>query len=392
MRSIKLALMIFFLASPFLAAAEPQERGLSAAFDHPGVTVGQSEENLSLPITIRNIGRQDDSFLVEIAEKPEGWQAEIRSFAAIVSGQFVPGLSEARLTLAAAPVDGRTATEGRYKFVIKVSSLDGRLSQESSCLVTVKPAAAGPAPLTISTSHPQIKGPGDSRFAFSLDLTNQGPEDLLVGLSVETPEAWEAYFKPSYEDKQISSIQIPKGQKRGLVLDLKPGYRAEPGTYPLKVKAEAQNSSATLDLTVELSGTYGLKLFPANELLSSMSRPGQAVSMGFFVMNEGTAVQREVRLTALTPDNWHLAIEPQVWTDLTPGRVPTPVTLTVTPPDGALIGDYGLGLIAEGERSRSALDLRVTLKSKAAWTWLGLAIIVLTVAGLALVFRKHGRR
>ena len=391
MKSIKFLLAIIFLASP-LTAAEPPERGLSAAFDHPGVTIGQDEEHLSLPISIRNTGRQDDSFLVEIVKKPEGWQAEIRSFAVIVSGQFVPGLSEAGLTLSASWPEPRTVTDGPYKFVIRVSSLDGQLSRESACLVTVRPAVAGPAPLTLSTSHPQIKGPGDSRFAYSLDLANQGPEDLLVGLSVEVPEDWEAYFKPSYEDKQISSIQLPKGQKRSLVLDLKPGYRAEPGTYPLRVRAEAKNSSASLDLSVELSGTFGLKLFPANELLSAVGQPGQAVSMGFFVMNEGSAVQREVRLTALTPDNWRLEVEPQVLTDLTPGRVPTPVTLTVTPPDGALIGDYGLGLIAEGERSRSALDLRVTLKAKAAWTWLGVAIIVLTVAGLAFIFRKLGRR
>lgn len=109
-------------------------------------------------------------------------------------------------------------------------------------------------------------------------------------------------------------------------------------------------------------------------------------------MNEGTAIQREVRLTALVPDNWQVEIEPKTVRDLLPGRVPVPATLTVSPPEGALIGDYGLGLIAEGEKSRSALDLRVTLKARPAWAWLGVGIIALTVAALAYVFRRLGRR
>lgn len=373
-------------------AAELPERGLSAAFLYPGLTVGQDEESLNLPIIIRNQGRQDDSFLVEVTEKPENWRAEVRGFVSVISGQFVSGQGEASLNLAVFPPEGSGPPEGQHKFVIRIFSLDGRLSRESACILTVRPAAEKSAPLKISVSHPQIKGPSDSRFSFNLDLANQGPEDMLVGLSAEAPEDWEAYFKPGYEDKRISSIQLPKGQKRGLNLELKPAYRAEAGLYPVKVRAEGKNGSALIDLSVELSGTYGLKLFPANELLSASSQPGQPVSMGFFVMNEGTALQKEVRLTALAPDNWQVEIEPKVLTDVAAGRVPTPVKMTVTPPPGALIGDYGLGLIAEGEKSRSALDLRVSLKAKAAWAWLGVGIIVLTVSAMAFVFRRLGRR
>lgn len=392
-RRPRLAVFLALFFWPLAAgAADVPERGLSAAFNHPGLVVGQDEASLSLPLTIRNTGRLDDSFLVEIVEQPEGWQVDIRSFASVVTGQFVPGLSEAPLTLAARPPDGRRLTAGQLPFAVRVVSLDGLLARESRCLVTVRPTAEDVAVLSLSTSHPQIKGAGDGRFSFSLELGNQGPEDALVGFSVDLPEGWEAYFKPAYEDKQISSIHIPKGQRRSLSLDVKPAFRAEAGTYPLLVRADGQQASARLELAVELSGTYGLKLFPANELLSAVGEPGRPVSLGFFVMNEGTALQREVRLTALAPDNWTVDIEPPVLTDLVAGRVPRPVTLTLTPPEGALIGDYGLGLIAEGERSRSALDLRVTLKAGAAWAWLGVGLIVLTVAGLAFVFRRLGRR
>lgn len=76
-------LLTLFLSFPAWAAETP-ERGLSAAFNHPGLIVGQDEGYLTLPLTIRNIGRTDDTFVVEVLEKPEGWRADIRSFSSFV--------------------------------------------------------------------------------------------------------------------------------------------------------------------------------------------------------------------------------------------------------------------------------------------------------------------
>ncbi|MDL2260110.1 NEW3 domain-containing protein [Deltaproteobacteria bacterium OttesenSCG-928-K17] len=384
-------LLLFFTAAPALAAAPP-ERGLSAAFNHPGFIVGQDEGGLSLPLTIRNIGLEDDSFVVTIIEKPEGWSADIRSFASLVTGQFVPGLSEAPLTLIASPPEGRPLAAGDYVFAVRVGSLDGVLAKESRATVTVRPRAGVPAPLTLASSYPQVRGPSDGRFSFSLDLRNSGAEDALIGLSAAAPDGWELYFKPSYEDKQISSIQIPKGQSRSLVLDVRPAAGAGAGVFPIRVRAESGQGTAETGLTVELTGTYKIKLFPANELLSAATEPGRPVAMNFFVMNEGSALQRQVRLLPLAPDNWKVEIKPEVIADLAEGRTPAQVTLTVTPPDNALIGDYGLGLVAEGERAKSSLDLRLTLKARAVWAWLGAGLIVLVVAALALAFRRLGRR
>lgn len=392
MKISALAALILFLAAPLAGAAEPPARGLSAAFNHPGFIVGEDEESLSLPLTIRNTGLADDSFVVEIIEKPAGWSADIRSFASLVTGQFVPGLSEAPLTFIASPPPGEGLKPGAHVFALRVQSLDGALIKETRTTVTIRPRAGAAAPLSLSSGYPQVRGPSDGRFSFSLDLRNSSAEDLLVGLSAEAPAGWECYFKPSYEDKQVSSIHIPKGQNRSLSFDLKPGAGTGAGLFPVKVRAESRAGSAAADLSVELTGTYKIKLFPANELLSAVTEPGRPVSMGFFVANEGSAPQREVRLLALAPDNWKVQIEPERIADLAPGRIPAQVTLTVTPPDGALIGDYGLGLVAEGERSKSPLDLRLTLKAGAARAWLGAGLIALVVAALALAFRRLGRR
>ena len=388
--TLMLALTIIFAAGTALAY-EPPERGLSAAFNYPGVVIGP-DDPVDLALTIRNFGRTDDSFRITVLEKPEGWEAEIRSFSTVVTGVFLPGPDQVGLTLAASPPAGERLVPGDYHFKLRVESLDGQLRRDTDCLVAVRPRRSGGEPLAISTSHPEVRGPSDSRFSFSLEVKNHSGEDGLVELSADAPAGWEVYFKPSYEDKQVSSIQIPRGQGRTLALEVKPGYRAEPGVYPVKVRAESKWGAAGAALKVELTGTYQLRLIPANELLSAGVEAGQPVSIGFFVLNEGSAVQREVKFITVAPDNWKVTFEPEVITDLKPHQTPRPLTMTVTPPDDALVGDYGLGLVAEGERSKSPLDLRLTVRARAGWAWGGAALIALVALGLAWTFRRLGRR
>ena len=391
-RALCLVLMLIFIfAARDGLAYEPPERGLSAAFNYPGVVLGP-DDPVELPLTIRNFGRTDDSFRITVIEKPEGWETEIRNFSSVITGVFLPGPDQAGLMLAATPPDGVRPEPGDYKFKVRVESLDGQLVRESECLAAVRPRRSGGESLAIATSHPEVRGPSDSRFSFSLEVKNQSGEDGLVELSADAPAGWEVYFKPSYEDKQVSSIQIPKGQGRSLSLEVRPGYRAEPGAYPIRVRAESKWGTAESTLKVELTGTYQIRLIPANELLSAGAEAGKPVSIGFFVLNEGSAVQREVKFITVAPDNWKIKFEPEALTDLKPHQTPQPMTLTITPPDEALVGDYGLGLVAEGERSKSPLDLRITVRAKAGWAWGGVALIALVVLGLAWTFRRLGRR
>lgn len=385
------ALLGMAVFSGQVKAAEPPERALSLAFNHPGLILGP-DEVVELPLTIRNIGRRDDSFRLSVVEKPTGWETEFRTFSATVTGVFLPGPDQAGLTLAAFPPDGAPLAAGEYVFKVKAESLDGVLIATSECRVAVRPRPNAAAPLTVTTSHPQVRGPSDGRFSFSLDVKNQGGDDSLVGLSASAPSGWDIYFKPSYEDKQVSSIQIPRGQSRVLNLDVTPGFRARTGVYLIKVRAESKWGTAETDLTVELTGTYQIRLMMANELLSGKAEAGQPTSLNFFVINEGSAVQREVKFVTVAPDNWKVEFSPERLAGLEPHKTPAAVTMTVTPGPETLAGDYGVGLMAEGERSKSTADLRITVKARAAWAWLGAAIIVLVALGLAYTFRRLGRR
>ncbi|MDR1313104.1 MAG: hypothetical protein LBQ12_05275 [Deltaproteobacteria bacterium] len=376
-----------------LAAPVQLSDSFEAAFTYPGETV-DPEGDAKLDITVRNTGLRGDTFMVEVTRAPEGWTHEVSRFSTVLKGIFLPNEENATLTLSAFPPGDENAPlpEGEYPFAVKVTSQRTGNSVESSTTLTVSSKKTSSEILTMTTSYPEIGGPSDGRFAFSLEIKNSGPDEAKVNLSAETPQGWEHSFKPGYEDKQISSIQVPRGQTRTVNLDLTPSYQADAGTYPIKVIAETPLGSAETQLTVNLTGTYKIRAGSMNDLLSTSTQVGEPVTMSLYVINEGSAAQREVTFLAVKPDNWEITFNPERLQDLPPRSRPIPVEMTITPASSALVGDYGVGLSVDGEKSQTALDFRVTVKAGSAWAWFGAVVIILVVAALAYTFRYLGRR
>jgi uncharacterized membrane protein len=66
--------------------------------------------------------------------------------------------------------------------------------------------------------------------------------------------------------------------------------------------------------------------------------------------------------------------------------------MTITPGEQALVGDYSVSVQTEGEKANQDTEFRVTIRAASAWGWIGVAIIAVVIAGLAVVFRVLGRR
>ncbi|MDR1079722.1 MAG: hypothetical protein LBQ79_01840 [Deltaproteobacteria bacterium] len=376
-----------------LSAPVQLSDSFEAAFTYPGQTV-DPEEKAQLDITVRNTGLRGDTFLLEVTESPEGWNCEVARFSTVLKGIFLPNEENASLTLSAFPPGDEDAPipEGEYPFTVRVTSQRTGNSVESSTVLTVSSKKTSSEVLTMTTSYPEIGGPSDGRFAFSLEIKNSGPDEARVNLAAEVPQGWEHSFKPGYEDKQISSIQVPRGQTRTVNLDLNPAYQSDAGSYPVKVIAETPLGSAETQLTVNLTGTFKIRAGAMNDLLSTATEVGVPVTVSLYVINEGSAPQREVSFMAVKPDNWEITFNPERLQDLPPRSRPVPVEMTITPASSALVGDYGVGLSVEGEKTQTALDFRVTVKAGSAWAWIGAVIIILVVAALAYTFRRLGRR
>ena len=78
---IGLTLMLMtavFISGPALAEDEKPARGFYASLNFPGMTIGADEE-IKMDLVVRNIGRSAETIYLDVVEKPEGWNAEIRS-------------------------------------------------------------------------------------------------------------------------------------------------------------------------------------------------------------------------------------------------------------------------------------------------------------------------
>ena len=248
-------------------AAEPDttadlpERRVTAALQYPGITLGP-DDSLSVDLLVKNRGRSDETVLVEVFVKPEDWTAEIKRYGTVVSGVFVASREDQTLNLTGAPSSKeiKKLPPGTYRFAVKAQTSDGALSQSSAIVVTVVSAAEASERVSIETSYPTLRGPSGDKFQFSLDVRNDTGQDAVFNFRATTPPGWEASFKPAYESKQISSLQIGASSSKTVEMEVTPPYNAQAGEYDFKVEARSPKANAETDVQVVLTGTYGLKV------------------------------------------------------------------------------------------------------------------------------------
>ena len=106
------------------------------------------------------------------------------------------------------PEPDKTVTPADYSFQFDAQTADGKFTFSNKLNVTVQERTAGLEDIQITTSYPVLKGQTDARFEFSLDIMNKSEVDRTFNLAAVAPEKWEINFKPSYEQKQISSLRI----------------------------------------------------------------------------------------------------------------------------------------------------------------------------------------
>lgn len=393
-----LIFLLVILGTAFIGSAWAEEqtrpkpeRGFVAAMAYPGITIG-ADDKVRVDLKVINIGLADETVLFEVTAKPEGWSADIKGYGKIISGVFLPFEDSKNLTFSAEPESKPDKLPaGTYDFEVTARTTDGLHEQKTTLKVVVMAKEKVSEAIKLTTSYPVLKGPSDAKFEFSLDVENDSEEDALFNLSAAAPEGWEISFKPAYEQKQISSLRIKAGQSKSVGVEVSPARDAQAGEFPVKVRVSSTGAKSDADLVVLLTGTYEIKAGTPNGLLSAATQTGQGTTVSIYVRNDGSALQKEVSFVSFKPENWKVEFKPEKLTDLKPGELKQ-VEVVIDPAENALVGDYAIGVSAQGEKSNSDVEFRITVKASSTWGWIGVAIIVLVILGLAFTFRRLGRR
>jgi uncharacterized membrane protein len=303
-------LFCVFIASTFLSPSLAQEnkkdlpdRAILIAPEFYGVVVSR-EEPISLDVSVINKGKKDEFVSLEVAELPENWKAHFKTFTFGVTGLFLKSDSSKNVTLKVEPpkdIKGDT-----YQIKIKATTKDKALTSTADMFITIKGKESKEEEnkLRINASYPVLRGPSDARFEFNIDVENKVDKEVVYNLSYEAPENWEVNFKPSYEEKYISSIRLKEDQQRSVSVEVRPMPLTPPGEYPIKVKIESQYAKGTITLTVNITGVHKLEIGTTSELLSLSAMRGSKTSMSFYLKNTGTAPLTNIQFLSIKPENW----------------------------------------------------------------------------------------
>ena len=365
------------------------ERGFGIYTEYSGIFVPPGEP-VRMELTVENKGKRDEDIALKLTTVPKGWKASIKGPNYLVNEIPVPGGKSRTLTFSAEPEKG--VKPETYLFQIDAKTGDGKFSSSQKIEVTVREKTAFGEDLTVTTSYPVLRGQTDSRFEFSLEINNKGETDRTINLAAQAPEKWETNFKPAYEQKQISSFRIKGGQSQTVAVEVAPPKDATSGTYPINVSVTSGEKKAEIKLSVILTGIYKLDAGTPTGLLSLDAFTGKPANMSLFVRNTGSAVNRNLTLSSFKPENWKVEFKPEKIDALEPGAMKQ-VEVTIIPAAQALVGDYSVGLSADGEKGSSKMvEIRVAVKTSTAWGWIGIIIILAVIAALGGLFVWLGRR
>ncbi len=384
------------LSHGFLLAAEDKEkkdtrpeRGIAVYPEFSTVSIAKGE-SVRMDLTVENKGRTDETIDVKISTVPKGWKATMKGGGYLVGGLYVANGKSRTLALNLDP--DKSVGPGAYTFQFDAQTADGKFTSTHKMTVNVQERTPGVDDIQITTSYPVLRGQTDARFEFSLEVMNKSDTDRTFNLAAIGPEKWEINFKPAYEAKQISSLRMKGGQSQTVAVEVTPAKEAKSGEYPILVKVSSGEQKAEAKLMVVLTGIYKLDAGTPTGILSLETMVGKPANVSLFVKNTGSAVNRNISFSSFKPENWEVKFNPEKIEALEPGALKQ-IEVTITPAKEALVGDYSVGLMVDGERGSSkTVELRTTVRASTAWGWIGIGVILFVIAGLCGLFIWLGRR
>jgi uncharacterized membrane protein len=276
-------------------------------------------------------------------------------------------------------------------------------------LLVISPAAAvlaqeeeevPPETIALTTTYSKLSGVAGSSFEFEVGLAYTGAEARVFDLAATGPQDWTMSITPSYpKDKQIMDIRLepaPLYQTTPvtkIIISVAPPYwlLPEPGDYQITVQATSGELTGTIELTAVVTSTYIMSLAPTEELYNTTATAGRDNYFSVDVNNNGSAAVDDIVLSASKPTGWTIEFSPSKVDSIAALDSQT-IEVNIKPPAKTIAGDYQISITAKGKQISDDMDIRVSVETPTIWGWLGVAIIVVVIAGLVYIFMRFSRR
>jgi uncharacterized membrane protein len=260
---------------------------------------------------------------------------------------------------------------------------------------------APPEMITLTATYSKIEAIAGAGFEFEVSLLyTGGTEARTFDLTVSGPQDWNTYITPTYPtDKQILDIllqppqpyQTPTPTK--ILIHVSPPYwlLPEPGEYPVTVEATSGEVSGSIDLTAVITASYQMALTTPDGRLNTTATAGRDNNFTIEVLNNGSAAIDDITFSSSKPTDWTVEFSPDK-IDSVAALDSQTVEVNIKSPAKTIAGDYQITITAKGKQAQDDVAIRVSVETPTIWGWVGVAIIVVVIAGLVYVFMRFSRR
>ena len=234
-----------------------------------------------------------------------------------------------------------------------------------------------------------MQGHATSTFTFNANLKNRTADKQTYALMAEAARGWNVVFKNNYQ--QVTSVNSEPNSTQSITIEIKAPEKIEAGRYKIPVSAVTNNSSASLDLEVVITGSFSMELTTPTGLVSTKVTAGEEKRLELVINNTGTSQLTDITMNASAPVNWDVKFDPKKVNNLLPGKT-AQVFATLKADKKAIPGDYVTNIEAKTPESSSKASFRVSVETPMLWGWIGVLVIIVALGSVYYLFRKYGRR
>ncbi|MFH1169582.1 MAG: NEW3 domain-containing protein [Chloroflexota bacterium] len=254
-----------------------------------------------------------------------------------------------------------------------------------------------PETLNLAPTYPKLEAVAGGSFTFEVGFKYQGNDARVFDMQVTTPSGWQVYITPQYQTStKITALRLEPGYSfsdKVEVVVSSPYYPIpDPGEYKITFAASSGDLKASTELTAVITASYSMSMSSDSGLYNTTATAGESRTFSMKLSNLGTAAISNITFSPTKPDGWDITFTPDKIDTLDPVSQQS-VGVNIKPPPKAIAGDYVITVRASGkEASADQQQIRVTVESPTIWGWVGVAIILLVVAGLVVIFMRFSRR
>jgi uncharacterized membrane protein len=362
----------------------PDVKGLFLLADYPAVTVRPGSTS-TINLRLQNYRLPPERLALSVSGAPSGWTATL-----LGGGQPVAAAMPAtnqNVSLQLRLEVPASAAMGTQNLTVTAKGA----AAEVSLPVAVTLAKELPAKLSLEPQLPSLRGNARSSFEYQVNVKNDSGRNLVFGFSAAAPPNFETSFTEQYGSQEINSMPIEAGQSKTVKLKVRPPGNIGAGTYPVTMKATAEDASAETKVALEIAGQPRLSIQGRDGLVSSRAEAGKESSIPLVVTNTGTAPAEEVELTSSAPSGWKVTFEPKTIDRIPPGENKE-VQALVTPPEKAVAGDYAPTLNVASRGETASQQFRVAVSTSTMWGIVGAGIIAIALLIMVGAVARFGRR